>query len=226
MGDNHAPGPKKLRLVKRAVWRSACASSMLWSPQAEGAVRMKCPHCGIDFHEDWQTAEMLRKGKSVLAKIRGYEAKWGYATTRCSKCGNVTIKIGATTQHGTQWEDWRTVYPIGTNRGPVSPEVPSAIATDYIEACTVLPFSAKASAALSRRCLQAILHDAGYRGRDLNAEIDLLLNEADPKKAIPARLRDTVDTIRHFGNFSAHHLLWLPDNVMDDIRAHLRTLTD
>jgi hypothetical protein len=143
---------------------------------------------------------MLREQQDpVFAKIRDYEVSGGYATTRCSKCGNVTIKIGATTQHGTPWEKWRTVYPLGTNRGPVSPEVPSAIAADYIEACTVLPFSAKASAALSRRCLQAVLHDAGYRGRDLNAEIDLLLNEADPRKAIPARLRDTVDTIRHFG---------------------------
>ena len=168
-------------------------------------MQIKCPHCGIAFHEDWQSAQMLREKKHpVLANIRNYEVSWGYETTRCPNCGNVTIKIGAIIKNGAEWVKWRTVYPIGTNRAPVSPEVPSTIATDYIEACTVLPFSAKASAALSRRCLQAILHEAGYRGRDLNAEIDLLLNEADPKKAIPARLHETVDTIRHFGNFSAH----------------------
>jgi hypothetical protein len=33
---------------------------------------------------------------------------------------------------------------------------------------------------------------------------DLLLNEPDPKKALPHKLRQTVDAIRNFGNFSAH----------------------
>lgn len=82
--------------------------------------------------------------------------------------------------------------------------MPDAIGADYIEACNVLPISAKASAALSRRCLQNILHEQGYKARDLNAEIDLLLKETDPLRAIPRRLRDTIDAIRHYGNFSAH----------------------
>lgn len=82
--------------------------------------------------------------------------------------------------------------------------MPPDIGQDYIEACRVLPFSAKASAALSRRCLQTILHKHGYKARDLAKEIDLLLNEADPKKGIPELLRLTVDGIRDFGNFSAH----------------------
>ncbi len=96
------------------------------------------------------------------------------------------------------------VYPVGANRGPVPKEVPDAIAADYVEACNVLRISAKASAALSRRCLQNILHEQGYKSRDLNAEIDLLLKETDPLRAIPRRLRDTIDAIRHYGNFSAH----------------------
>ena len=78
------------------------------------------------------------------------------------------------------------------------------MASDYVEACRVLPISAKASAALSRRCLQSILRAHGYKANDLAKEIDLLLNEQDPKKAIPETLRVTVDGIRNFGNFSAH----------------------
>jgi Domain of unknown function (DUF4145) len=81
---------------------------------------------------------------------------------------------------------------------------PPEIAKDYAEACNVLPVSSKASAALSRRVLQVVLHAHGYNARDLNSEIDLLLNESDPKKAIPAALRETIDGIRNFGNFSAH----------------------
>lgn len=51
------------------------------------------------------------------------------------------------------------------------PEVPAEIAAGYIEACNVLPISAKASAALARRCLQNMLHKAGYKDKDLAKEI-------------------------------------------------------
>jgi Domain of unknown function (DUF4145) len=90
----------------------------------------------------------------------------------------------------------------------VSPDVPSEIANDCVEACNVLPISAKASAALSRRCLQNVLHNAGYKigTGDLAKEIDLLLNEKDREKAISLRLRATIDLIRNFGNFGAHQI--------------------
>lgn len=99
------------------------------------------------------------------------------------------------------------VLPTATYRRPTPTEVTStAIKTDYEEACRVLPISSKASAALSRRCLQAVLRDHGYLQKDLVQQIDALLKESDPTKAIPTGLRDTVDAIRNFGNFSAHHI--------------------
>jgi hypothetical protein len=97
-----------------------------------------------------------------------------------------------------------TAYPRATNRKPTPKEVPDDIKEDYEEACLVLPISNKASAALSRRCLQAILRDQGYAQRDLAQQIDALLGEQDPTKAIPTALKQTVDAIRNFGNFSAH----------------------
>ena len=68
----------------------------------------------------------------------------------------------------------------------------------------VLSDSNKASAALSRRCLQAILWSQGYTQRDLAQQIKALLGEQDAAKAIPTAPRETVDAIRNFGNFSAH----------------------
>jgi hypothetical protein len=51
---------------------------------------------------------------------------------------------------------WRQVHPVGSNRGPVPPEVPEPIAADYVEACRVLLISPKASAAMAavayKRC--------------------------------------------------------------------------
>ena len=115
-----------------------------------------------------------------------------------------TIEVARQDGNGHPGEDWRQIYPIGASRGPVPPEVPDDIRQDYVEACNVLPISAKASAALSRRCLQNVLHAHNYKAKDLAKEIDLLMNETDPKKALPHKLRETVDGIRNFGNFSAH----------------------
>jgi hypothetical protein len=95
---------------------------------------------------------------------------------------------------------WPQVHPIGSNRGPVPPEVPEQIAADYVEACLVLPTSAKASAALARRCLQAMLHVNGYRAKDLAKEVQLLLDAG----ILPKHIYETVDAVRNFGNFSAH----------------------
>jgi hypothetical protein len=39
------------------------------------------------------------------------------------------------------------------------------------------PSSWDRRAGLSRRCLQNMLHEGGYKARDLSKEIDLLLNE-------------------------------------------------
>jgi hypothetical protein len=167
---------------------------------------LRCPHCTTDFHEHWVVARFLRADRNPISvPFHDFAVFWHYRFTVCSKCKDLIIEIAPITTDGVnQLQVWRMVYPIGASRGPISPEVPSQIADDYIEACNVLPISPKASAALSRRCLQNILHASGYKARDLATEIDLLLNEADPKKAIPQRLRDTIDGIRNFGNFGAH----------------------
>jgi Domain of unknown function (DUF4145) len=96
------------------------------------------------------------------------------------------------------------VQPLSSSRGPVSSHVPALIRQDFVEACNVLPISSKASAALSRRCLQNILNAHGYKGRDLSKQIDALLSETDATKAVGSALTVTVDAIRNFGNFSAH----------------------
>jgi hypothetical protein len=111
-------------------------------------------------------------------------------------------------------------FPSGSNRGPVPPQVPANIAADYLEACQVLPISPKASAALSRQCLQNILRAHGYKAKDLAQEIDLLLNEADASKAIPSTLRVTVDGIRNFGNFSAHPITDVTSLQIIDVEPH------
>jgi len=123
-------------------------------------------------------------------------------------------------QVGAADSEWEMIYPRGAARGPVPREVPDDVKTDYIEACNVLPLSPKASAALSRRCLQVILRNHGYKDRDLSREIQLLLDEPDPTKGIPTTLRTTVDGIRNFGNFSAHPITDITTLQVIDVEPH------
>jgi len=146
----------------------------------------------------------MRHEKHVGEKLGSGAVYWNYRTALCPNCNKPTIEIGLLNGDNSLFGQWRAVQPIGANRGPVPAEVPPAIASDYVEACNVLPISPKASAALSRRCLQNMLRAHGYKDRDLAKEIDLILNEADPRKGLPTRIHETLDAIRNFGNFSAH----------------------
>jgi hypothetical protein len=95
----------------------------------------------------------------------------------------------------------RLIRPKIANRPPCPPEVPAQFAIDYSEACLVLDDSAKASAALSRRCLQNIIHDQlGIKKRDLNIEIQEVIDN----KLFPSDILDSIDAIRNIGNFAAH----------------------
>jgi hypothetical protein len=96
---------------------------------------------------------------------------------------------------------FRLVYPKAISRSPIPKEIPTEFAVDYREACLVLPDSEKASAALSRRCLQHLLREkAGVKKGDLANEIQQVLDS----KQLPGHLADDLDAIRNIGNFAAH----------------------
>ncbi len=65
----------------------------------------------------------------------------------------------------------------------------------------MLADSAKASAALSRRCLQLLLRNkANVKHQDLVKEIQELLDRG----TLPSHIADSLDAVRHIGNFAAH----------------------
>ena len=94
------------------------------------------------------------------------------------------------------------LYPkTQLGRSPISPHVPPRIAEDYKEACLVASDSPKASAALSRRILQTILREtAKVKPGDLADEIQQLLDSGK----LPSHLAESIDGVRHIGNFAAH----------------------
>ncbi|HEY3401100.1 MAG TPA: DUF4145 domain-containing protein [Geothrix sp.] len=77
--------------------------------------------------------------------------------------------------------------------------IPAVILADYKEACQIRKLSPKASATLSRRCLQGILRDFWEvkPGRLVN-EIDQIKERIDPLTW------GAIDSLRKLGNIGAH----------------------
>lgn len=165
---------------------------------------MDCPHCGRAFHDTWQKTRVVSysvEPNSATDRI------WDAVATVCPSCTNAIIDLFENhLRVGGGWNEEQRLraYPRNSFRKPTPKEIPKHVANDYEEACAVISISEKASAALSRRCLQAVLREQGYSQRDLVQQIDALFREQNPLKAIPSGLRQTIDLIRNFGNFSAH----------------------
>ena len=92
---------------------------------------------------------------------------------------------------------WSLIPP---SRAKVLPSyVPQAIKDDYTEACLIVEPSPKASATLSRRCLQGMIR--GFFGVSKPRLVDEI--EAIKDKVDPATW-DAIDAIRSIGNIGAH----------------------
>lgn len=82
---------------------------------------------------------------------------------------------------------------------PFPTYIPLAILNDYKEACLIKDLSPKASATLSRRCLQGMIRDFwGVKEKNLFEEINAIKDE------VPTEVWDAIDAIRQIGNIGAH----------------------
>jgi len=159
---------------------------------------MKCPHCLTAFHDN----------KQVHLLGEDATSDWILVTRTCPECKKFVFSLaerynryrvgGANHYHNTRE---RFCYPRGVSRAPLPSEVPADFADDYSEACATLADSPKASAALSRRCLQHVLRDKlGVTKGNLASEIQQVLDAAH----LPTHLLESLDAIRNIGNFAAH----------------------
>jgi hypothetical protein len=94
-------------------------------------------------------------------------------------------------------QTWNLIPPSSAK---VFPDyVPKAVRDDYTEACLIRDLSPKASATLSRRCLQGMIRDFWKVPKPrLVEEIDAIKDKVDPETW------QAIDAVRKIGNIGAH----------------------
>jgi len=94
-------------------------------------------------------------------------------------------------------QTWNLIPPSSAK---VFPDyVPKVICDDYLEACLIRDPSPKASATLSRRCLQGMIRDFWKISKArLVDEIEALEDKVD------AHTWEAIDAVRKIGNIGAH----------------------
>ena len=152
---------------------------------------MKCPHCLDSFFEAIDRSFL---GNDTIGS-------WWVEKTQCPSCKKLIVHLMV--YIGGSNANKIMVLPRGMARPPLPPEVPEKYAEDYKEASLVLSDSPKASAALSRRCLQHLLRDEfKVKPGTLADEIQQVIDGGK----LPTYLIEAIDGVRNIGNFAAHPL--------------------
>lgn len=143
-----------------------------------------------------------------------------------SECGELSIRAGIRrvrqNTRGGPWtvttgylEEW-TLRPRSDAK-PMPACVPEPIANDYREAHLIRDLSPKASATLSRRCLQGMIRNFWEVSKGtLKEEIDAIQGDVDPD------VWESIEAVRRVGNIGAH--MDADINVVVDVEPEEATL--
>lgn len=178
---------------------------------------MKCPHCGVGISWTPCETEIAHYDENVTYEDTGKTETetviWVVQDLICPECEEPIMFL----MKGTPTDDEPTddepmlldedanydeylIWPRASVR-PCPPEVPQNLRDDFSESSEVLGISPKASAALSRRCLQHLLKDyAKVSSNDLSKQID----EVITSRILSSDIADQLDAVRTIGNFAAH----------------------
>ena len=173
-----------------------------------GIEHWSCPFCNRDATLQIQDRVLGWKEFTIQEPADGHKALvWRYVVCPNPRCKKFTLRVsllecGWDEGEG-QWmpgEPIRTWDLIPSSRAKAFPDyVPKPILDDYNEACLIVDLSPKASATLSRRCLQGILRNFwGVSPGNLAGEISQIKHKTDPLTW------DAIDSVRKIGNVGAH----------------------
>lgn len=168
---------------------------------------MKCPHCLNSFHDDTDGFP--------TSVIKYRKRWWRLLYQECPECGDLIANFYFYYPE-TEEEGTIAAFPKTSSRLKLPSDLPKEFIDDYHEACLVIGDSPKASAALSRRCLQNILRekaniqifnegagkyeDQKIKKGELSEEIQQVIDHS----GLPAEIKEGLNVVRVIGNFAAH----------------------
>lgn len=165
-----------------------------------------CPFCDSVFFLDSSTYRARRPSfnsddwKGVYS-LGGYPnlGKSGLVVEfyNCPRCEKVSINVsGKGSQFSEGYSQW--FYP--RSKSKQFPEfVPQVIREDYEEAYSIVDLSPKASATLSRRCIQGMIRDSWkVTEGTLYKEIEAIRDQIAPE------VFSALNSMRNIGNIGAH----------------------
>ena len=174
-----------------------------------------CPYCSllqvVSEERYYWRQDRLYVSECEAGVVGSFERAIVCANSECRKlsysCGVVTLKQAAGTYTRDKLITSSTLLPPSFAK-PQPGYIPEPIRADYLEACAIRDLSPKASATLSRRCIQGIIRDfCGISKSRLKDEIDELSNRVHAGSALVGVHPDTVeaiDKVRELGNIGAH----------------------
>lgn len=170
---------------------------------------MNCPYCGVRFNLDGVNADNSFPHFGRLPFAGGSSSHdpedktYSITSHKCPECRKQIMWLNEIEFHDNkEREIVSTTLLFPKQAVKQIPEgVPEIFASDFREAHDTLAISAKASAALSRRCLQNLIREKeGIVEKTLFGEVDKLLKA----NKLPKHLAQELDAIRQIGNFAAH----------------------
>jgi hypothetical protein len=191
---------------------------------------MECPHCLSRISDNFYCLYLRDRSEAGDKHTNRFSLLYRV----CSQCGrhiifaNLLNRLEVTeiesydVSHGEEHAEFAPIdssillFPKDQKKQAknLSPDIDESYREDYQEAYALVDLSPKASAALSRRCLQRLLHEkANVNTGELNTEIQKVLE----LNQLPAYLAKAIDAIRNVGNFAAHPLKSTRTNEIMDV---------
>lgn len=164
---------------------------------------MICPHCNVAIHEGYKECRLIDDPET--------QAGWTMKVQLCPECRNVIVLMNLGRATYDEYGNFAglndlaevhsiRIWPRYTIKS-CPKEVPNELREDFLEACAVMDTSPKASAALSRRCMQQLLREyAKTNSKELSGQI----REVIDNHVLSSDLEEQLDAVRNIGNFAAH----------------------
>jgi hypothetical protein len=169
------------------------------------AIHWTCPHCDRDttiregdFREGshFLTTENADGPRVLDARFTVCPNPECRKLTLVASLWEISV-TGSPTKRQRLLEHWNLIPPSKAKSYPAY--VPEAVREDYEQACLICDSSPKASATLSRRCIQGILRDFWHvKPGKLVDEIEQVKDRMDPLTW------EAIDSVRRIGNIGAH----------------------